>query len=68
MHKLHEKHQNDINNIALVSLLLPADKYMFKVNNRDTIARCKICSKLTIDTPGRRHWRCLEVFIGNFEH
>ena len=41
---------------------------MLKVNNRSTIARCEICSKLTIDTPERRHRRCLEIFIGNFEH
>ena len=25
--------------------------YMFKVNNRNTRTRCKICSKLTIKTP-----------------
>ena len=31
--------------------------YMFKVNSRNTIARCKICSKLTIMTPERRRWR-----------
>ena len=29
----------------------PAGNYMFKVNNRSTITRCKICSKLTIKTP-----------------
>ena len=27
------------------------DAYMFKVNNRNTTARCGICSKLTIKTP-----------------
>ena len=32
---------------------------MFKVNNRNTRTWCKICSKLTIKTPERRHW-CLE--------
>ena len=26
----------------------PAGNYMSKVNNRNTIARCEICSKLTI--------------------
>ena len=41
---------------------------MFKVNNRNTRARCKICSKLTIKTPERRHWRNSAVFIVNFEH
>ena len=29
----------------------PAGNYMFKVNNRNTRARCEICSKLTIKTP-----------------
>ena len=28
----------------------PAGNYMFKVNNRNTRARCEICSKLTIRT------------------
>ena len=30
--------------------------------------RCEICSKLTIKTPKRRHWRRFGVFIVNFEH
>ena len=34
----------------------PVDNYMFKVNNRNTITRCEICSKLTIKTPERRQW------------
>ena len=38
---------------------------MFKVNNRDTRTRCKMCSKLTIKTSERRH---SGVFIVNFEH
>ena len=41
---------------------------MFKVNNRYTRTRCEICSKLTIKTPKRRHWRRFGVFIINFEH
>ena len=32
----------------------PANIYIFKVNNRDTIKRCEICSKSTIKTPERR--------------
>ena len=28
----------------------------------------KICSKLTIKTPERPHWRCSRVFTVNFEH
>ena len=29
---------------------------------------CKICSKLTIQTPERRHWHRSGLFIVNFEH
>ena len=46
----------------------PANIYLFKVNNRNTGKRCEICSKLTIKTPERRHWRRSCVFIVNFEH
>ena len=45
--------------------------YLFKVNNKNTTKRCEICSKLTIKTPERRHWRhwrSSSVFIVNFEH
>ena len=48
-----------------------ADKvgiYLLKVSNRNTRTRCKICSKLTIKTSERHHWRCSGVFIVNFEH
>ena len=41
---------------------------MFKVNNKNARARREICSKLTIKTPERRHWRRFGVFIVNFEH
>ena len=44
----------------------PAGNYMFKVTNKNTRARCEICSKLTIKTPERRHWRRSDVFIVNF--
>ena len=40
---------------------------MFKVNNRNTRTSCEICSKLTIKTPERRHYRRSGVFIVNFE-
>ena len=46
----------------------PASNYMFKVNNRNTRTNCDICSKLTIKTPERCHWRRSGVFIVNFEH
>ena len=34
--------------------LIPANIYLFKVNNRNTRKRFEICSKLTIKTPERR--------------
>ena len=46
----------------------PVGIYMFKVNNRNTRAKCKIFSKLTIKTPERRHWRRSGVFTVNSEH
>ena len=46
----------------------PVGNYMFKVNNRNTRTRCKICSKLTLKTPERRYWGRSGVFIVNFEH
>ena len=46
----------------------PASNYMFKVNNRNTRLRYEICSKLTIKTLERRHWRRAGVFIINLEH
>ena len=46
----------------------PVGIYLLKVNHRNTRARCEICSKLTIKTSERRHWRRSGVFIVNFEH
>ena len=45
----------------------PVGMYLLKVNNKNTRARCKICSKLTIKTPERRHTSCSSVSIVNFE-
>ena len=56
------------NNVLLGEISYPAGNYMFKVNNRNTITRCKTCSKLTRKTPERRHWPRSGVFIVNFEH
>ena len=36
---------------------------MFKVNNWNTRLRCEICSKLTIKTSERRHWRRSGVLL-----
>ena len=46
----------------------PAKFYLFKVNNRNTRKRCKICSKSTIKTLERRLWRFSGVFIVAIEH
>ena len=46
----------------------PAGICLLKGNNRNTRTRCEICSKLTIKTPERRHWRRSGVFIVDFEH
>ena len=50
---------------------LPANIYLFKVNNTNTRKRCKICSKLTIKTPERRHGTYFTLFsnvsIDDFE-
>ena len=42
--------------------------YLLEVDNRNTRARCEICSKLAIKTLEQRHWRLSGVFIVNFEH
>ena len=41
---------------------------MFKVNNRNTRARCEICSKLTKKIPEQCQWRDSSVFFVNSEH
>ena len=48
--------------------LYPANIHLFKVNNRSTWKKCKICSKLTIKTPERRQWRRSGVLNVSFEH
>ena len=47
----------------------PANIYQLKINNRNTRKWCKICSKLTIKTPERRHsfW-CPLLLILNIFH
>ena len=44
----------------------PVGIYLLKVK-KNTRTRCKICSKLTIKTPERRHISCSSVSIVNFE-
>ena len=43
--------------------IVQANIYLFKVNDRNTRTRCEMCSKLTLKTPKRRHWRHSDVFI-----
>ena len=45
-----------------------ANIYLFQVNYKNIRKKYKICSKFTIKTPERRHWRCSGVFIVYFEH
>ena len=45
-----------------------AGNYIFKLNNRNTRTRSKMCSKLTIKTPEQCHWCRSGVSIVNFEH
>ena len=44
------------NQVSYLTLFraLPANMFLFKVNNRNTKKRCEICSELTIKTPQRR--------------
>ena len=48
-------------NKKLLKKYFPVDIYLLKVNNRNTRARCEICSKLIIK------WRRSAVFIINFK-
>ena len=34
----------------------------------EALEQGEMCSKLTIKTPERHHWRHFDVFIVNFEH
>ena len=59
-HILHQLQISKLTHFTEISgnvEIKPADKYMFKVNNRNTRTRCKISSKLALKTSGRRHWR-----------
>ena len=45
----------------------PVGIYLLQVKNRNTRTMYETCSKLTIMTPERRHWRHSGVFIVNFQ-
>ena len=61
------KKEGDLGSL-LSNLSFPSNKYMLKLNNRNTRRRSKICSKFAIKTPGGTHWRRSGLFIVNFEH
>ena len=68
-HQCNYIHHNSFDKIKIVVITAksrksPTGNYMFKINNRNTTARCEICSKLTAKTPERRSG----VFIVNFEY
>ena len=65
---LKSRHMRLIGAVLHFTWKYPADNYMFKVNNRNTRTRYEICSKLTIMTPKRRHWRLSSFFIVNFKY
>ena len=50
--------------------ILPSRHLPAQSQHRNTRIRCKICSKLAIKIPERRHWhwRRSGIFIVNFEH
>ena len=52
----------------LYTNLYRTGNYTIKVNNRSARTRCEICSKLTIKTPERGHWRRSGVFTVNFKY
>ena len=42
--------------------------YLVKVNNENTIKKCKICPKLTKKTPERHYGVFFVKIVGIFEH
>ena len=42
--------------LAKLMGIIPANIYLFKVNNRNTRKNCQICSKLTIKKPEQHKW------------
>ena len=55
-------------NWVKANISLPANIYIFKLNNRKSTKRREINSKLTIKTPERCQWRRSVVLIVNSEH
>ena len=64
---IDRQHVTLLKDVKGTRILHPVGNYMFKVNNRNSRARYKICSKLTTKTPERSQWRRY-FFIVNFEN
>ena len=60
--------QLSLSDYTVMYLSRPARRYLLKVNNINTRARCKTCSKLLTKTSGQRHWLRSGAFIVKFEH
>ena len=52
-----------IDTLRFFDFLYPAGIYLLKVDNRNTRARCEICSKLTVKTPEQCHWRIFHILF-----
>ena len=52
--------QTSVLSVSVATCL--ANIYLFKINKINTIKKCVICSKLTIKTPEKYHWRCSWCF------
>ena len=48
-------------------MLTPPDIYLFKINSENIRTKYKVCLKLTIKTPERRHWSHSSAFNIKFE-
>ena len=53
----------DITNRFICLTQPTQDIYLFKVNNKNTIKRCKRCSKLTIKPPERHYYKHISQFF-----
>ena len=61
-YKKHWPEMGQICQICSKLKIVPVGIYLLKANDRNTRTRSEICSKLTLETPKRRHW------LVNFEH
>ena len=57
----------DILVVFLFSVIQSGNIYLSKVKDRNGRKMCEICSKLTINTQERRHWRHSVEFVVYFD-